>query len=122
MAAARKPPANESLKPGFRLSRYTILRRLSAGGFGVVYVARREDGKLVAIKEYLPATLACRTPADKGRVKPANPSATRPSKMRWEATWYSMPVHTSSLYTKGRDSLPPLGQLQSSNPPSFPMA
>ena len=61
--------SNDPLRPGFRLSRYTIVRRLSAGGFGVVYVAKREDGKLVAIKEFLPSVIACRKPEDKGQVK-----------------------------------------------------
>lgn len=61
--------SNDPLRPGFRLSRYTIVRRLSAGGFGVVYVARREDGKLVAIKEFLPSVIACRRPEDKGVIK-----------------------------------------------------
>lgn len=63
----KKPAPNDTLRPGFRLSRYTILRRLSSGGFGVVYVARREDGQLVAIKEFLPSTLAVRTLEDRGR-------------------------------------------------------
>lgn len=78
MAAPKKKIAtNDCLRPGFRLSRYTILRRLSAGGFGVVYVARREDGQLVAIKEFLPALLACRTPEDRGRVRPNTPASAR---------------------------------------------
>ena len=61
--------SNDPLRPGARLSRYTIVRRLSAGGFGVVYVAKREDGKLVAIKEFLPSVIACRKPEDKGKIK-----------------------------------------------------
>lgn len=73
----KKPAPNDTLRPGFRLSRYTILRRLSSGGFGVVYVARREDGQLVAIKEFLPSTLAVRTLEDRGRVRPATPEASR---------------------------------------------
>lgn len=79
MAVKKKKnkPTNDSLRPGFRLSRYTILRRLSAGGFGVVYVARREDGQLVAIKEFLPAILAVRTPEDRGRVRPNTPASAR---------------------------------------------
>lgn len=78
MAAKRKSsPPNDTLRPGFRLSRYTILRRLSSGGFGVVYVARREDGQLVAIKEFLPSILAVRTPEDRGKVRPATPEASR---------------------------------------------
>lgn len=78
MAAKKKNPTpNDSLRPGFRLSRYTILRRLSSGGFGVVYVARREDGQLVAIKEFLPAILAVRTAEDRGRVRPNTPASAR---------------------------------------------
>lgn len=68
---------NDPLRPGFELSRYRIVRRLSSGGFGVVYVALREDGRLVAIKEFLPSVIACRTPADKGRVKIKNASDER---------------------------------------------
>lgn len=73
----KKPASNDTLRPGFRLSRYTIMRRLSSGGFGVVYVARREDGQLVAIKEFLPSALAVRTPEDRGKVRPATPEASR---------------------------------------------
>lgn len=69
--------ANDPLRPGFRLSRYTIVRRLSAGGFGVVYVARREDGKLVALKEFLPSVIACRRPEDKGVIKLRGSTDTR---------------------------------------------
>lgn len=64
---------NVPLRPGAKISRYTVLRRLSAGGFGVVYVARREDGKLVAIKEFLPSVIACRTPQDHGTIQLKNP-------------------------------------------------
>ena len=69
--------SNDPLRPGFRLSRYSIVRRLSAGGFGVVYVARREDGKLVAIKEFLPSVIACRRPEDKGIIKLRGSTDTR---------------------------------------------
>ncbi len=69
--------SNDSLRPGFQLSRYQIVRRLSSGGFGVVYVARREDKKLVAIKEFLPSVIACRTPESRGVVKPRTPSDER---------------------------------------------
>lgn len=68
---------NDPLRPGFELSRYQIVRRLSSGGFGVVYVARREDGKMVAIKEFLPSVIACRTPENRGRVKPKSASDAR---------------------------------------------
>jgi serine/threonine protein kinase len=39
---------------------YSVVRRLSAGGFGVVYLALDPGGQRVAIKEYLPALLATR--------------------------------------------------------------
>jgi len=39
---------------------YRVLRRLAAGGFGVVYLALDREGQQVAIKEYLPASLATR--------------------------------------------------------------
>lgn len=37
------------------------MRKLSAGGFGVVYLAVDSDGKQVAIKEYLPSALVTRS-------------------------------------------------------------
>ncbi|MCC7100051.1 MAG: serine/threonine protein kinase [Rubrivivax sp.] len=43
---------------------YQIVRRLAAGGFGVVYLATDAEGKEVAIKEYLPASLATRAPGE----------------------------------------------------------
>ena len=39
---------------------YRVVRRLSAGGFGVVYLAVDHSGQQVAIKEYLPSSLATR--------------------------------------------------------------
>ena len=39
-----------------------MVRRLAAGGFGVVYLADSSDAQQVAIKEYLPATLVTREP------------------------------------------------------------
>lgn len=56
------PLASDSVIGGYR-----ILRRLSAGGFGMVYLALDADGQQVAIKEYLPASLALRDP---GEVQP----------------------------------------------------
>jgi len=41
---------------------YRIVRRISSGGFGVVYLALAPDGQQVAIKEYLPSSLASREP------------------------------------------------------------
>ena len=37
-----------------------MVRRISSGGFGIVYLALDADGQQVAIKEYLPASLATR--------------------------------------------------------------
>jgi serine/threonine protein kinase len=39
-----------------------VIRRVAAGGFGVVYLAVDAEGQQVAIKEYLPASLATREP------------------------------------------------------------
>lgn len=52
--------ANYSLPPGFLLDEYTIDRQLSVGGFSIVYLAHDRQGKAVAIKEYLPNSLALR--------------------------------------------------------------
>jgi serine/threonine protein kinase len=51
---------NHALPPGFSLDRYRIGRQLSLGGFSIVYLAYDEDGTPVAIKEYLPNSLALR--------------------------------------------------------------
>lgn len=48
------------LAPNTVVGGYRIVRRLSAGGFGVVYLAADMQGRQVAIKEYLPAALATR--------------------------------------------------------------
>mgnify|MGYP002738083894 CR=1 FL=1 len=39
---------------------YRVLRKLSSGGFGLVYLALDSSGRQVAIKEYLPAALVTR--------------------------------------------------------------
>ena len=52
---------NLPLQVGSRLENYRILRVLAAGGFSFVYLAHDENDAPVAIKEYLPATLALRT-------------------------------------------------------------
>lgn len=62
-------PSNESLPLGFKLGRYTINRKLSSGGFGIVYSAKREDGLSVAIKEFMPASMACRGDIKRGDVR-----------------------------------------------------
>lgn len=55
------PLSNNPLPAGFQLGRYRIERRISDGGFSIVYLAYDEHGSPVAIKEYLPAALALRS-------------------------------------------------------------
>lgn len=52
--------ANHPLPNGFRLEEYTIERQLSLGGFSIVYLAMDPKNTAVAIKEYLPNSLALR--------------------------------------------------------------
>ncbi len=59
--------ANQPLPNGHPLEEYIIDRQLSLGGFSIVYLATAPDGKQVAIKEYLPNSLALR---NDGSVKP----------------------------------------------------
>lgn len=59
--------ANQPLPNGHPLEEYTIDRQLSLGGFSIVYLATDPEGKQVAIKEYLPNSLALR---GKGDIKP----------------------------------------------------
>ncbi|MDR0458523.1 MAG: serine/threonine protein kinase, partial [Burkholderiaceae bacterium] len=61
-AAAKPKPA--SLPPDTQIGGYRVLRKIAAGGFGVVYQAADKDGQQVAIKEYLPASLATRAPGE----------------------------------------------------------
>src|SRR3954464_228821 len=53
--------ANQPLPEGTQLENYRVLRVLAHGGFSFVYLAHDENDTPVAIKEYLPATLALRT-------------------------------------------------------------
>ena len=59
--------ANHALPPGFQLDDYRIDRQLSLGGFSIVYLATDSTGLQVAIKEYLPNSLALR---GEGGIKP----------------------------------------------------
>jgi len=52
---------NHPLPNGYQLEEYTIERQLSLGGFSIVYLAQDAAGVDVAIKEYLPNSLALRT-------------------------------------------------------------
>jgi len=52
------------LPPDTVIGGYRIVRKLSAGGFGVVYLAVGKDSQQVAIKEYLPSALTTRAPGE----------------------------------------------------------
>jgi serine/threonine protein kinase len=52
------------LPPETVIGGYRVVRRLSSGGFGVVYLATDAEGNQVAVKEYLPSSLASRDPGD----------------------------------------------------------
>jgi serine/threonine protein kinase len=62
--------ANQPLPEGFRLDEYRILRVLASGGFSFVYLAHDANEAPVAIKEFLPASLALRSA---GQATPAVP-------------------------------------------------
>ena len=60
MSKAKPAP----LPPDTEIGGYRVLRRISAGGFGVVYLAVDREGQQVAIKEYLPSALTLREPGE----------------------------------------------------------
>jgi len=68
--------ANQPLPEGFLLENYRILRLLASGGFSFVYLAHDENEAPVALKEYLPATLALRTNSSPSPVVPEENLAT----------------------------------------------
>jgi serine/threonine protein kinase len=68
--------ANCALPAGFQLDRYRIERQLSLGGFSIVYLAYDTDGTPVAIKEYLPNSLALRKT---GEIEPQVPNDNLPA-------------------------------------------
>ena len=64
-------PKPAPLPAGTVVGGYQIVKKLAAGGFGVVYLAEADQRHLVALKEYLPASLAERSPGElTPRVKP----------------------------------------------------
>lgn len=71
---APKKANNAVLSSGAVVGRYTITKKLSNGGFGVVYMAQRNDGVSVALKEFLPSVIACRTANDKGQIVCKDPT------------------------------------------------
>ena len=60
MSKSKSKPS--PLPPDTLIGGYRVVRKVAAGGFGVVYLAVGADGQQVAIKEYLPASLAAREP------------------------------------------------------------
>ena len=50
------------LPPDTLIGGYRVICKLAAGGFGIVYLAIDASGQKVALKEYLPASLASREP------------------------------------------------------------
>ena len=56
--------ANQPLPEGYALQGYNVQKVLSCGGFSIVYLATDEHEQPVAIKEYLPSSLALRSDGD----------------------------------------------------------
>lgn len=56
---------NHALPIGYQLLEYQIDKVLSGGGFSFVYLAHDKQGNTVAIKEYLPCSLAMRDDGDR---------------------------------------------------------
>ncbi|MBP6646781.1 MAG: serine/threonine protein kinase [Burkholderiaceae bacterium] len=52
------------LPPDTIIGGYKVVKKLSAGGFGLVYLALDKQGQEVAIKEYMPTSLATRNPGE----------------------------------------------------------
>ncbi|MDR7148189.1 serine/threonine protein kinase [Hydrogenophaga palleronii] len=52
------------MPPDTVIGGYRIVRKVAAGGFGVVYLAVDTEGQQVAVKEYLPSSLASRAPGE----------------------------------------------------------
>lgn len=52
------------LPDGLEIGGYRIVKKIASGGFSIVYLAYDGDGNAVAIKEYLPSSLALRQPGE----------------------------------------------------------
>jgi len=55
---------NAPLPDGLEVAGYRIVKKIASGGFSIVYLAYDEAGNAVAIKEYLPGSLALRQPGE----------------------------------------------------------
>lgn len=62
-AARQLKPAQNALPPGSRMGEFEIIGLVGEGGFGIVYLAHDHSlQRRVALKEYMPASLAARNP------------------------------------------------------------
>lgn len=52
---------NITLAKGFQLGDYKIIKKISSGGFSIVYLGHTSEGSPVAIKEFFPSSLHLRT-------------------------------------------------------------
>ena len=59
------------LPPDTMIGGYRIIRKVAAGGFGLVYLALDSEGLQVAVKEYLPSSLATRSAGELSPTVPA---------------------------------------------------
>ena len=66
---------NAPLPDGLEIAGYRIVKKIASGGFSIVYLAYDPDGVAVAIKEYLPSSLALRRD---GELAPTVPRANLP--------------------------------------------
>lgn len=69
------PPKSAPLPVGTLLGNYRIVKKLASGGFSFVYLATDATGAPVAIKEYLPSSLARRNPGELVPVVPEENAA-----------------------------------------------
>jgi len=69
------PQASIPLPAGHLIDGYRFERQISMGGFSIVYLARDPQGQPVAIKEYLPQTLAQRSVGLVPQVRPEHRTA-----------------------------------------------
>jgi serine/threonine protein kinase len=55
---------NAPLPEGLEVGGYRIVRKIASGGFSIVYLSDDPEGQPVALKEYLPSSLARRGPGE----------------------------------------------------------
>jgi serine/threonine protein kinase len=66
---------NAPLPDGLEIAGYRIVKKIASGGFSIVYLAYDTEGNAVALKEYLPSSLALRQP---GELAPSIPKPNLP--------------------------------------------